>query len=53
MWQEVHGFGILYFSVMLGAMNANVCALTNTPGISASIFGMWQATHVLPVEPSL
>ena len=40
MWQEVHGFGILYLSVMAGGMKANVCALTNTPGIVTSIFGM-------------
>jgi len=47
------GLGILYLSVIAGVMNANVCALTKTPGIVTSIFGMWQATHSLPVEPSL
>ena len=27
-WQEVQGFGILYFSVIAGVMNANVCPCT-------------------------
>src|SRR6266404_3696141 len=53
LWHDVHGLGILYLSVIAGVMNANVCALTKTPGIVTSIFGMWQATHSLPVEPSL
>ena len=53
MWQDVHGFGILYLSVIAGVMKANVWALTKTPGIVTSIFGMWHATHALPVEPSL
>jgi hypothetical protein len=53
MWQDVHGFGILYLSVMAGAIKAKVCALTKTPDIVTSIFGMWQATHALPAEPSL
>ena len=44
-WQDVHGFGILYWSVFAGGMKANVWARTNTPGIVTSIFGMWQATH--------
>lgn len=52
-WQDVQAFGILYLSVMAGVMNENVCARTNTPGISASIFGMWQATQAAPAEPSL
>src|SRR5258707_12530122 len=53
MWQDMHGFGILYFSVMAGVMKAKVCARTKTPGISVSILGMWQATHALPAELSL
>ena len=53
LWHDVHGLGILYLSVIAGVMNANVWALTKTPGIVTSIFGMWQATHSLPVEPSL
>ena len=53
MWQEVHGFGILYLSVIAGAMKPKVWARMNTPGISASIFGIWHATQALPVEPSL
>ena len=52
-WQDVHGFGILYLSVIAGVMKANVWALTKTPGIVTSIFGMWHAMHSLPVEPSL
>ena len=52
-WHEVHGLGILYLSVIAGVMNANVCARTLTFAIVTSIFGMWHATHSLPVEPSL
>jgi len=37
---------------MAGGIEANVCALANTPGISASIFGMWQATQAPPFDPS-
>ena len=44
-WHDVQGFGILYLSVMAGAINENVCARTKTPGISASILGMWQLTQ--------
>ena len=40
MWHDVHGFGILYLSVVEGVMKANVCALTKTPGIVTSIFGI-------------
>ena len=40
LWQEVQGLGILYLSVVEGAINANVCALTKTPGTVTSIFGM-------------
>ena len=39
-WQEVHGLGILYFSVIAGVMNAKVWERTKTPGIVTSIFGM-------------
>ncbi len=52
-WQVVQGLGILYLSVIAGVMNSKVCALTNTPGMVTSIFGMWQATHGLPAEPAL
>jgi hypothetical protein len=38
MWQDVHGLGILYLSVMAGVMNANVCALTKVPGMVTSIY---------------
>ena len=52
-WQEVHGLGILYLSVMAGVTNANVCARTVTFAIVVSIFGMWQATQLLPADPFL
>lgn len=52
-WQAVHGLGILYLSVIAGVMKSNVCALTKTPGMVTWIFGMWQATHGLPVDPVL
>src|SRR5258708_38693988 len=39
-WQLVQGLRILYLSVIEGVMKSNVWALTNTPGIVASIFGM-------------
>lgn len=45
-WQLVQGLGILYLTVIAGEMNWKVCELTKAPGTpSASIFGMWQATH--------
>src|SRR5215472_18949468 len=31
-WQDVQGFGILYFSVISGVMNRKVCARTNVFG---------------------
>jgi hypothetical protein len=52
-WQEVHGFGILYLSVMSGVINANVCERTFTSAIVVAILGMWQAMQLLPVEPFL
>jgi hypothetical protein len=39
-WQEVHGFEILYLSVMAGVMNRNVCACTFTFAIVVSMAGM-------------
>ena len=51
-WQEVQGFGILYFSVIAGVMNANVCACTLTFAMVVSIAGMWQLTHSLAGVPS-
>ena len=51
-WQEVQGFGILYFSVMAGVMNAKVCACTLTFAMVVSIAGMWQFTHSLPGVPA-
>jgi hypothetical protein len=40
-WHEVHGFGILYLSVISGEMKRNVCAWTIAPGTpSPSIAGM-------------
>ena len=52
-WQEMQGFGILYFSVIAGVMNANVCACTLIFAIVVSIAGIWQLTHSLPgvLEP--
>ena len=53
-WHDVHGFGILYLSVIAGVMNWKVWERTNEPGTpSVSIFGMWQATHWLPGLPFL
>jgi len=51
-WHEVQGFGILYFSVIAGVMNANVCACTLTFAMVVSIAGIWQLTHSLPGVPS-
>lgn len=51
-WQEVQGFGSLYFSVIAGVMNANVCACTLTFAIVVSIAGIWQLTHSLAGVPS-
>ena len=51
-WQEVQGFGILYFSVIAGVMNANVCACTLTFAMVVSIAGIWQLAHSLPGVPS-
>ena len=48
-WQEVHGFGIPYRSVMAGDTNRNVWLRTLTVAIVWAISGMWQATHALPV----
>ena len=54
MWQDVHGLGMLYFSVISGVMNLKVWACTYESGTpSVSIFGMWQATHSLPGVPGL
>lgn len=40
-WQDVQGFGIVYFSVIAGVMNRKVCACTNVfGGPSDSICGM-------------
>jgi hypothetical protein len=52
-WHEVQGFGILYLSVIAGVIKANVCALTFTSAIVVSIFGIWQATQLLPADPFL
>ena len=52
-WQEVQGFGIWYLSVIAGDINANVCTRTFTSPSVVAIFGMWHATHWLPVEPFL
>ena len=52
-WHMVQGFGILYLSVIAGVMKAKVCALTFTSAIVVSIFGMWQATQLLPADPFL
>ena len=39
-WHDVQGFGILYFSLIAGVMNANVCARTFTSEMVVSICGM-------------
>ena len=50
-WHELHGLGILYFTVKDGVMNLNVCERTNVlGGPSASICGMRQAMHSLPAK---
>jgi hypothetical protein len=48
--QEVQGFGIWFLSVTPGDKTANVCARTFTSPSVVAIFGMWQATHWLPVR---
>ena len=40
LWDDVQGFGIEYLSVIAGEMNRNVWALTLTPAVVVSIFGM-------------
>jgi len=52
-WHIVHGFGILYLSVIAGVMKANVCARTFTSATVVSTFGIWQAIQLLPAEPFL
>jgi hypothetical protein len=52
-WQPEHGFGILYSSVIVGVMNANVWLRTFVSAISCAIFGMWHATQSLPALPAL
>ena len=39
-WHNVHGLGILYFSLIAGVTKANVCARTFTSEIVVSICGM-------------
>lgn len=39
-WQVVQGFGILYFSVIAGVMNAKVCERTFTSAIVVAILGI-------------
>ena len=48
-WQDVHGFGTPYLSVMAGDTNRNVWLRTFTEAIVWAICGMWQETHALPV----
>lgn len=48
-WQDVHGFGTPYRSVMTGDTNRNVWLRTLTEAIVWAICGMWQETHALPV----
>ena|ERR1700722_11316855 len=52
-WQVVHGFGILYLSVIAGVINANVCERTLTSAMVVAIFGIWQAMQLLPADPFL
>jgi hypothetical protein len=51
-WHVVHGFGILYVSVIDGVMNANVWLRTLTSAIVCAIFGMWHATQSFPALPA-
>src|ERR1700733_5609492 len=52
-WQRLHGFGIFSFSVSAGVMKRKVWLRTFTSAIVASIFGIWQLTHSLPVLSGL
>ena len=52
-WQDVQVFGILYLSVIAGEMKRNVWALTYTPAMVVSIWGIWHATHWPPALPLL
>ena len=52
-WHIVQGLGILYLSVIVGVIKANVCERTLTSAIVVAIFGMWQATQLLPADPFL
>ena len=47
-----HAFGIANVSLVFGVMKRNVCQRMLTLAISGAIFGMWQATHSLPVLPA-
>ena len=51
-WQLVHGFGILYVSVIDGVMKANVWLRTLMSAIVCAILGMWHATQSFPALPA-
>src|SRR5205814_2472439 len=53
LWQALHAFGIFSCSVSAGVTKWKVWLRTFTSAIVCSIFGIWQATHSLPVLPSL
>ena len=52
-WQTLQAFGIFVASVCAGDTKWNVWLLTLMLAMVCSIFGMWQATHSLPVLSAL
>jgi hypothetical protein len=52
-WHPTHGLGIFNVSVEAGVMKRNVWLRTFTSAIVCWIFGIWQATHSFPADPSL
>ena len=53
LWHDVHGLGMLYLSVIDGAMKPNVWARTFVSAMVVSILGMWHAMHSFPADPDL
>jgi hypothetical protein len=47
-WQDVHGFGTPYRSVMAGEMNLKVWFRTLTFPTVRALSGIWQAAQRLP-----
>ena len=52
-WQTLQALGIFSESVWPGVTKWKVWLLTLMSAMVCSIFGMWQATHSLPVLPTL